>query len=258
MTSTRPKGINLAFLVFLLLTTCRLGFGQAITGDILGTVQDTTGAVVPGAKVTLTAVDTGTIWESTSNANGDYVFAQLKPGHYSVEASKPGLQTVTISNIELLVGQRPRVDIVLRVGQVTQTVTVNAGGVQLLDTQTSSVGAVIQQKPIVEIPLNGRDFMQLMTLAPAVQPVLNGSSPAMTWTGQSGVGGYAANHNASVSVAGMEESNISYLLDGVETRNARFGSEDLHPSVDALQEFKMQTSSFSAELTIDSERAIIP
>src|SRR5208283_957151 len=117
-----------------------------------------------------------------------------KPGHYSIEASKTGLQTTTISNIELLVGQRPRVDIVLKVGAVTQTVTVNAGGVQLLETQTSSVGAVIQQKSIVEIPLNGRDFMQLMTLAPAVQPVLNGSSPAMTWTGQSGVGGYAANH----------------------------------------------------------------
>ena len=240
MTSTRPKGITLALLVFLLLTTCRLGFGQAITGDILGTVQDTTGAVVPGAKVTLTAVDTGTKWESTSDSNGDYLFAQLKPGHYSVEASKPGLQTVTISNIELLVGQRPRVDIVLRVGQVTQTVTVNAGGVQLLETQTSSVGAVIQQMQIVEIPLNGRDFMQLMILAPAVQPVLNGSSPATTWTG-------LASGHASVSVAGMEESNISYLLDGIETRNARFGSEDLHPSVDAFQEFKMQTDAFSAE-----------
>lgn len=240
MIGARPKSILFALLAFLLLTTCQMGFGQAITGDILGTVQDSSGAVVPGAKITLTEVDTGLTWQSTSDAGGDYVFAQLKPGHYSVAATKEGMQTVTISNIELLVGQRPRVDIVLRVGAVTQTVTVNAGGVQMLDTQTSSVGAVIQQKPIVEIPLNGRDFMQLMILAPAVQPVLNGSSPATTWTGL-GAGG------ASVSVAGMEESNISYLLDGIETRNARFGSEDLHPSVDALQEFKMQTDAFSAE-----------
>jgi hypothetical protein len=231
--------------LFFLLATCRLGFSQAITGDILGTVQDSTGAVVPGAKVTLTAVDTGIKWESTSDGSGDYLFAQLKPGHYSLEASKTGLQTVTVSNIELLVGQRPRVDIMLKVGAVTQTINVNAGGVQLLETQTSSVGAVIQQKPIVEIPLNGRDFMQLMTLAPGVQPVLNGSSPATTWTGLGG--SYAATNGASVSIAGMEESNISYLLDGIETRNARFGSEDLHPSVDALQEFKMQTDAFSAE-----------
>ena len=78
MTNARIKHITLALLVFLLLTTCRLGFGQAITGDILGTVQDTTGAVVPGAKVTLTAVDTGIKWETTSNANGDYLFAQVK------------------------------------------------------------------------------------------------------------------------------------------------------------------------------------
>ena len=243
---TKARGI-FAGLAILLLTVSPLGFGQAITGDILGTISDSTGAVVPGARVILTAVDTGTTWQATSDASGDYLFAQLKPGRYNVEASKTGLQTTTVSNIELLVGQRPRVDVVLKVGAVTQTVTVNAGGVQMLDTQTYSVGAVIQQKPIVEIPLNGRDFMQLMTLAPAVQPVLNGSSPAMTWTGQSGVGGYAANHNASVSVAGMEESNISYLLDGIETRNARFGSEDMHPSVDAIREFKMQTDAFSAE-----------
>lgn len=152
MVMTKARGI-FAGLAFLLLTVSPLGFGQAITGDILGTISDSTGAVVPGARVVLTAVDTGTTWQRTSDASGDYVFAELKPGHYSVEASKAGLQTTTVSNIELLVGQRPRVDVVLKVGAVTQSVTVNAGGVQLLDTQTSSVGAVIQQKPIVEIPL---------------------------------------------------------------------------------------------------------
>lgn len=96
MTSARPKGTTPAMLLFLLLTTCRLGFGQAITGDILGTVQDSTGAVVPGAKIILTAVDTGITWQSNSNASGDYLFAQLKPGHYSVQASKPGFETATV------------------------------------------------------------------------------------------------------------------------------------------------------------------
>jgi hypothetical protein len=214
--------------------------GQAITGDILGTVRDTSGAVVPGAKVVLTQTATGVTFTATTNSGGNYLFAQLKPAVYSITASKQGFEETTVSSIDLLVGQRPRVDIRLRVGRVTQTVTVNAGGVQLLETQTSSAGQVIQERPIVELPLNGRDFMQLTTLAPGVSPIGTGNSPATSWTGL-GSGG------ASVSVAGMRESNISYLLDGIETRNARFGSEDLHPSIDALQEFKMQTDAFSAE-----------
>lgn len=215
-------------------------WGQAITGDILGTVRDTSGAVVPGAKIVLTQTATGVEFTASTNSGGNYLFAQLKPAVYSVKASKQGFEATTISGIDLLLGQRPRVDILLRVGQVTQTVTVNAGGVQLLETQTSSAGMVIQQRPIVQLPLNGRDFMQLTVLVPTVSPILTGNSPATSWTG-------LASGGASTSVAGMRESNVSYLLDGIETRNARFGSEDLHPSIDSLQEFKMQTDAFSAE-----------
>ena len=135
MLGARSKSIAVLLFFFLLLTPTRPAFGQAITGDILGTVQDSTGAVVPGAKITLTAVDTGTKWEATSDAAGGYLFAELKPAHYSVQASKEGFQTATVSNIELLVGQRPRVDITLQVGAVTQSIEVSAGGVQLLDTR---------------------------------------------------------------------------------------------------------------------------
>jgi hypothetical protein len=226
--------------VFVWIGQNRSVFSQAITGDILGTVRDASGAVVPAAKVVLSETATGVQFTAVTNSDGDYLFAELKPAVYSVTVSKQGFEATTVSGVDLLVGQRPRVDVVLRVGKVTQTVNVSAGGVQLLETQTSSAGVVIQQRPIVDLPLNGRDFMQLTILAPTVAPVLNGQSPATTWTGL-GSGG------ASVSVAGMEESNISYLLDGIETRNARFGSEDLHPSVDAMQEFKMQTDAFSAE-----------
>ncbi|MGH9398202.1 MAG: carboxypeptidase regulatory-like domain-containing protein, partial [Terriglobia bacterium] len=215
-------------------------WGQAITGDILGTVRDATGAVIPHTQVVLTQTATGVKFTAATDAGGNYLFAQLKPASYSITASKGGFESTTVSGVDLLLGQRPRVDIVLRVGQITQTVTVNAGGVQLLETQTSSAGMVIQQRPIVQLPLNGRNFMQLAVLVPTVSPILSGNSPATSWTGL-GSGG------ASTSVAGMRESNVSYLLDGIETRNARFGSEDLHPSIDALQEFKMQTDAFSAE-----------
>jgi hypothetical protein len=215
-------------------------FAQAITGDILGTVRDASGAVVPRATVLLVQTATGVQWTATTGPAGNYLFAQLKPARYSIRVSKTGFKTTTISDVDLLLGQRPRVDVVLGIGKVTQTVTVNAGGVQLLETQTSSAGLVIQQQPIVQLPLNGRDFMQLTVLVPGVSPILSGNSPATTWTG-------LASGAASTSVAGMRESNVSYLLDGVETRNARFGSEDMHPSIDALQEFKMQTDAFSAE-----------
>src|SRR5437899_1201053 len=126
----------------------------------------------------------------------------------------------------------------LAVGAVAQSVEVSAGGVQLLETQTSTMGQVIQEKPVQELPLNGRNFMQLAVLSPGVAPVGTGVSPATGWVGQS---------NVTTSVAGLRESNESFLVDGIESRNARFGSVGLRPSPEAIQEFKMQTSDFSAE-----------
>jgi len=234
----RSKGNAAALFLFLMSITAHPGFSQGITGDILGTVQDSTGGVVPAAKVTLTAVDTGLKFEATADESGAYLFAQLKPGHYSLQASKEGFQTATVSDIDLLVGQRPRVDITLQVGAVTQSIEVSAGGVQLLDTQTSTMGQVIQEKPVQELPLNGRNFIQLAVLSPGVAPIDNGVSPATTWVGQS---------NVTTSVAGLRESNESFLVNGIESRNARFGSVGLRPSPEAIQEFKAQTSDFSAE-----------
>jgi hypothetical protein len=238
----RPPFGRLVLLVCFYLPLVYTGpaYSQSITGDILGTVQDPSGAVVPAAKVILTGVGTGVAFTATTDDGGNYLFAQIKPGHYRLDVSKEGFQITTISEVELLVGQRPRVDIVLQVGAVTQTVEVSAGGVQLLDTQTAAMGQVIQERPIVDLPLNGRNFMQLAVLSAGVAPILTGVSPASFWTG-------AGNGQVTTSVAGLRESNESFLVDGIETRNARFGSVGLRPSVDAIQEFKMQTSNFSAE-----------
>src|SRR5689334_1148000 len=93
------KGIGPILLVASMVAIAHPGWPQSITGDILGTVHDPSGAVVPGAKVSLTAVDTGITFEATSNSSGNYLFAQLKPGHYSVQASKEGFETATVSNI---------------------------------------------------------------------------------------------------------------------------------------------------------------
>ncbi len=232
--------MGLAAGLLMMLIQAPRGLSQAITGDILGTARDASGAVIPGVEVILTQTTTGATLKTTTDQEGNYLFSELKPSHYSLKASKQGFETTVVSDIELLVGQRPQVDLAMRVGEVSQSVTVSAGGVQLLETQTSSAGQVIQEKPILDLPLNGRDYMQLTVLAPAVAPIESGNSPASFWTG-------LGSGNASVSVAGMRESNISYLVDGIESRNARFGSSNLHPSIDALQEFKMQTDAFSAE-----------
>jgi hypothetical protein len=216
-------------------------FGQVITGDILGTVRDASGAVVPGAKVVLTDTGTGVQVTSVTDAKGNYLFPWLKPAHYSVTVLKQGFQTSAISDIDLLVGQRPREDVVLRVGRTTQTVSVSAGGVPMLETQTSSAGQVVSQQFIQQLPTpmaNGRSFLELATTVPTAVPPENGTSPATSWTGTSDV---------SMSVAGMRESDVSYLIDGIETRNARFGAANQQPSLDTIQEFKLQTDAFSAE-----------
>jgi len=239
MLSARSKGMAVALFAFLLLASSRPGYGQAITGDILGTVYDSTKAVVPSAKVTLTAVDTGIKFEAPSDDAGNYLFASLKPGRYSVQASKEGFQTSEVTNIDLLVGGRPRVDIILQVGAVSQTVEVIASGLAQLETQTSSMSQVTEETAVANLPIVGRDFIDLVALSAGVAPIGQGNSPAASWVGPSG--------HTTTSVAGLRETNESFIVDGIESRNARFGSANLRPSFDSIQEINVQTSDFSAE-----------
>lgn len=225
-----------------LLAATQMLWSQALTGDILGTVRDASGAVVPAAKVTLTQVDTGIARVSMTDANGNYIFAELKPADYRLEVSKEGFETVTVRGIELRVTQRPRIDVILKVGSVSQTVSVSAGTAPLLETQTSSLGQVIPEKPIVTLPLNGRDFIQLATLGTGVYPTIGAPvcSNASFATG-------AAAGTVSFTGMGFLEADVSYLIDGIETRGARWGNATILPSVDSIQEFKIQTQNYSAD-----------
>jgi len=221
------------------LVSCR---GQALTGDILGTVRDSTGAVAPGALVMLTQVGTGVTSSAITDSDGNYSFASLKPAHYSLEVSKANFEKTIVPDIELLVAQRQRLDIILRVGATNQRVEVSAGAAVLLETQTSEVGQVMQEKPIVELPLNGRDFIQLATLTPGVYPVAGANSCS-----SQGFGTGAKPGTSTFTALGLRESDVSYLVDGIETRGARFGNATIRPSVDAIQEFKVQTQDYSAD-----------
>ena len=136
-------------------------------GAITGEVKDQSGAVAPNAAVTVTNAETNVMRSTTTNAAGVYSFPDLNPGMYSVKVAAAGFATVIKTNIELQVQQTARVDFSLSVGQAAQTIEVSASG-SLLSTENATVGTVIEEKRISELPLNGRSFFSLVALAPNV------------------------------------------------------------------------------------------
>jgi len=215
-----------------------LARAQSITGDLVVNVTDASGAVVAGAKLVLTEIETNLKQELPTDALGNALFGQLKPGQYKLEVTMAGFQPQEVTDIRVRVGQRARVDVKLAVGQVTESMTVSAAAATLLNSESAALGQVLEHQSIVNMPLSGRNFIQLATLAAGAVPIGIGTSPATTWTGRT---------DMSLSIAGGRESNNSFLLNGIETRNARFGSVGIRPSIEAIQEFKIQRSTFGAE-----------
>lgn len=213
-------------------------FAQSITGDLVVTVSDPSGASVVGANLTLTQVDTGIQKQSVSNSNGIAVYGNLKPGEYKLQVSAPGFQPVQLNNISVVIGQRSALTATMQLGSVNTVVNVSAAGETLLNSESAAVGQAITEKSIKELPLNGRNFVQLTQLSTGAAPVGQGTSPSTTWTGRS---------DTTVSFVGLRESDTSYLVNGIETRNSRFGNTGIRPSVDAIQEFRVQRTFFGAD-----------
>lgn len=222
----------------LFLPICSLLYGQSISGDLVVSVADPSELAVVGAALELVQVDTNTRHEAKTDELGLYLFGQLKPGNYRLTVSQPGFQRTVVRDIQIQVGQRARVDVKLAMTAVTETVTVSAAGATLINAESAALGHVMSSKPIVELPLNGRNFLQLAQLTAGAIPLGIANSPATSWTGRS---------DTTLSIAGGRESNNSFLLNGIETRNARFGNAGVRPSVDAIQEFRIQRSTFGAE-----------
>ena len=142
-------------------------FAQQPTADVTGLISDSSGAAVQGAGMEISNIDTGLRWETTSNETGNYVFTSLPPGNYRINIKKPGFEAAARSAFELTVGQRARLDFQLKVGNVSDTVEVT-GSAPLLESETSSMGQTITTKPINDLPLNGRNFLQLAKLSMGV------------------------------------------------------------------------------------------
>ncbi|MDX1983521.1 MAG: TonB-dependent receptor, partial [Bryobacteraceae bacterium] len=211
---------------------------QIISSSIVGAVSDASGAVIAGATVTATNQSTGVARTAASDASGAFAFLQLQPGTYNVAATAPGFKKFEATGLVLPVNQTLRADVQLTVGEVTEQVRVEASGLRV-ESETSSLGQVIEQKNIVELPLNGRNFMQLANLSAGVVPAYNARSA--TITNQTGRGDMA------VHISGGRGDTNSYLVDGVETRSSWFNSPSVLLSVDAIQEFKIDRNLFTAD-----------
>ena len=214
-----------------------VGGAQSLnTSQISGVVQDQTGAVIANATVTLTQVDTGFTRRVTTNDSGEYVAPDLPLGPYNVEFKAPGFRTYLGKGILLQVGTNPEVSAKLMTGDVTEAVTVEALASVQVETQSNGVGQVIDQKEVVELPLNGRDPTQLIALAGVTTAAPSGD--------------LNSNKNfptVTLSVAGGLPNGIAYVLDG-GAYNDVFNNLNLPiPFPDALQEFKVETSSLPAQ-----------
>src|SRR3954470_13611693 len=215
-----------------------LAFGQTF-GAIGGEARDATGAAIAGATVTAVNVGTNASRTVITNDAGDYNFPSLPPGTYLVRVEKPGFKAVVRNQIELQVQQAARVDFELQVGQVSESIEAQ-GSAALLPTEDATVGPVMENPRIVELPLNGRNYLQLVSLAPNVATGFSGQGQASARQG----GIRAAQ---TISVAGQRTNFNHYTLDGIENTDPNFNTFVVMPSIDALQEFKVQTGVYPAE-----------
>ena len=218
---------------------------QQTTATLLGTITDSSGAAVAGVTVKATNLATSFAREGVSDATGAYSIRSLPAGAYRVTASQSGFQAQQIDNIVLQVEQSARVDINLKVGNVSETVNVSASSA-LLQTENATVGTVIDSSKIVDLPLNGRNFIQLAQLIPGVNPGTPGSITVRRGRGSVGQTD-AAYGSTAASANGARDTANRFYLDGIEVMDYDAMTYSFSPSVDALSEFKVQTSTYSAE-----------
>ena len=229
--------ISLALTVGVMLLSTRTLHAQVDTGSILGTVTDPSGAVIGNATVTLTNEGTGSSLATSVGADGGYKFTPVRIGSYKLSASSQGFQTTEQKNIVVNVGSAVVVNFALKPGQVTETVEVTTS-TPVLETQDASVGQVVNSKSVNELPLNGRNFTFLAQLGAGV------NSPQSDTRGNAASGAFSAN--------GLRSAQNNYLLDGIDNNSDTVDFLNgtnyvVLPPVDAIQEFKVQTTGFSAE-----------
>jgi hypothetical protein len=206
--------------------------------SLVGTVKDQQGGAMPNIAVTLTSETTGTSISTRSAADGNFEFPTVRPGSYKLRAEQKGFQTFVQSGIVLAVDDRLRVDVAMQVGETTTVVTVDAQGTAV-ETESSSLGSVVDTTKIVEIPLNGRFFLDLALMqAGTVVPSTNNRTFLAV---PSGIG------ISGINASGTREDSTNYVVDGINLSDMTQNQITFQPNIDMIQEFKVQTNAFSAE-----------
>jgi hypothetical protein len=224
--------------VFLLLLSASSSIAQFDTSAVLGFVRDSSGAPIPGSKVTLVNLATGVTLTATTDGEGHFQFPDVHIGRFKVSASAPGFSDSVTDPFAVNVNTRQRVDVTLKPGSVSETVTVSGAATQL-ESETSSIGTVISETQVHDLPLNGRAYGDLMSLAPGVRRN-NLENQSVT------------SRDASYNVNGQRSEFNNFLLDGLDnnaygTSNQGFSNQAIPPSPDAINQFRIETNNYSAE-----------
>jgi hypothetical protein len=233
------REIRISGILFRLMLFLPPGWAQMDTGTIGGTVSDATGAVIPGASVKVTNTLTGISFETTTNDVGRYIAPALRVGPYAVNVEARGFKKAVVTGLTLQVNQTMVADVTMEVGQVSQVTEVTATP-PLLQEQSVVLGDVITEKQVKDLPLNGRNFVQLLTLTPGVTPGASSSpqtQPILT----------SARGTTAVQINGQNDLSTNYLLDGIDNNETTIGGIIIFPPVDAIQEFKVQTAASSSD-----------
>ena len=228
----------LGLLVLALLTTAvRAGAAQITAATLSGTIKDQTGGILPGVDVAVKNTDTGVSRSVVSTADGVFTILGLLPGKYEVKASLQGFNT-TVEHVELAVGQDAGLNLTMRVGTTQESVTVTASAI-LVDTRSSALSALVPEKTIEELPLNGRNYITLATLQPGI----------INFTEKSGTS--SSTRGVQLNINGMGGRSNSFLIDGANMKGyagiATVTAADSTLGVDTIREFRVVTNAFSAD-----------
>src|SRR6185437_11055564 len=236
-------GARLALIVALGCVTllCVTPLSAQETGEILGTVTDSTGAVVPGANVTLTNIGTGVFQAKTTNGTGDYLFPLLQVGNYSVKVTATGFKTFTVPKVALSSGDRFRADAKLQVGEAAQTVEVSGAVAPALQTDSSQVGSLVPSQSVEDLPLDGRNLIKLVQLSPGITEgspgsIIQGNRPD------------DRRQTSSFSANGQTDTMNQNLVDCMDNNERIIGTVGVRPSIDAVQEVNIQTNKYDASV----------
>jgi hypothetical protein len=213
---------------------------QSVDSSIQGVVADASGAVIPAADVSLTNIHTGVVLRTQSDGAGSYAFPAVPPGVYSLAVSKQGFASYSLTQLNVTVGQHASENATLNIASSAQTITVQANGLaNLLETQSNDLGNVIGPQSVAQLPLNGRNFLQLGLLSGATQSNQGAANASIAQTGHPGM---------SINIAGNEPDFTMYTVDGIQTIGTRAGNTSLNLSMSAIDQFEVHYGFFMPDM----------